>query len=246
MGLGEISPNPFFLLYLKQKDMANRGTWTEDAIVSAIRNNLEAGMKTTSNYTFSNENLRYIVYAVRNEMVNALLQTNEAIDLQLIQEINCVELDCEDFGLCKKVDTRKPALHFKIPEFVHIDYLGLSDVSTPFKVYQGKSGAYNSYRNKKLVSRPYVRLREFEGQVHGFVFNPPTPNLKFISVHGIWQNPRDVNQYQCCVYNPREHHFPMPDYMVSQMIDSITAKWASYYYRFTASKANRQTPVDEA
>ena len=227
--------------------MEFKGTWTEDAVVSAIRNNLEAGLKTTANITFSLEHMRYVIYTERALLIEQMKRSGAMFEYEeATQEINCIETDCKDFGLCSKVDTRQPTLHFKIPRYIHLDYIGLATQNQSFKVYETYNSKYNKYRKKQLVDRPYVRLRHYEGENHGFIFNPPTVNLKYISVKAIWENPREVNKYSCCTYNPRETHFPLPDYMMAQLIDSITSKWAQYMYRFNYSKANNQTPIDEA
>lgn len=226
--------------------MEFKGTWTEEAIVSAVRNNLEAGLKTTANYTFSKEHVRYAVYLARAEVLEQMKRSNAFFDYhEATQEINCIETDCKDFGLCKKIDTRQPNLHFVIPRYIHLDYIGLATQNQSFKIYDTYNSKYNKYRNFRLKDRTYVRLRHYEGDMHGFIFNPPTPNLKYISAKAIWENPREVNKYDCCTYNPRETHFPLPDFLMDQVVSKITSQWAQYMYRFTYSKANNQTPIDE-
>lgn len=224
-----------------------RGTWTEEHIVSAVRNNLEAGLKTTANYTFSLEQIRQVVYIERLSIIEQMKRASALFDYEeALQEINCIETDCKDFGLCSKIDTRQPSLHFVLPRYAHLDYLGLATQQQPFKVYTDHSSAYNKYREPRLAERTYVRIRHHKGENHGFIFNSPTPNLKYISARAIFENPREVNKYDCCTYNPRESHFPLPDYMMNQIIDNVTAKWAQYMYRFAYSKADiNQTPIDE-
>lgn len=229
--------------------MSTRGTWTEDAIVYAVKNDIEGGMRTTSDYSFSLEHLRLVVYAVRSKIIQQLkLQGALQDKLETMQEINCIELDCENFSLCKNIDSKDPALHFKIPHYLYLDYIGLArqdgDVSE-FKIHSGKSSKYNKYRNKKLVERPYVRLRNYANEIHGFIFNPPTSNMKFLSVRGAFENPRLVNQYSCCTYNPREDRFPMPDYMVDQLIQEIVGRWSQIYKNFNRLDVNNNPALKD-
>lgn len=226
--------------------MATRGTWTEDAIVYAIKSDIEGGMRTTSNYSFSLEHLRTVIYGVRSELIRELKSQNMIQDeLEIMQEINCIELDCEDFGLCSKIDTRSPALHFKMPNYIHIDYIGTPTQDQQFKLYESRASQYNQYRNKNLVNRPYVRLRNYKSEIHGFIFNPPTPNMKYLSVRGAFENPRDVNQYSCCTFNPREDRFPMPDNMVDRLIQTIVGRWSQIYKNFNRVDTNNNPALKD-
>lgn len=220
-----------------------RGDWTLDEITYAIKNNLEAGLHTTGNYSFSIKQLENQVIAERNALIQQL-KANKVFDInEAIQEINCIEIDCENLSMCCDLDTKNPTLHFVIPTYLELAYVGLVDHVTSFKIYNSSANKYNKYRNSMLVNRPYVRLRIHEGVTHGFIFNPPTPHLKYISVSGVWENPLSVNQYSCCSFNPQETRFPIPQYLVQQIVDGITNRWSSYYYRFQGQRPNTQTAI---
>lgn len=225
--------------------MEVRGTWTLPAIASAIKNNLTAGLKSGNNFPFSLEQLEYVVVAERNNYVVQMMR-NPSFDEKfgLIQEINCIPLDCNNFSLCDKLDTKDPALHFEVPMMIDVEYVGLATSNHPFKIYHDRGSTYNKYRNKKLVDRPYIRFKQYEGKMHGFIFNPPTSQLKFISVHGILENPRAINQFSCASWNPREDRFPAPPEMIADLINKITSDWSSWYYRFQGAKPTiLQQPV---
>lgn len=224
--------------------MATRGTWTEDAIVYAIKSDLEEGMRTTSNSSFSLEHLRTVIYGVRNELIKELHKQNQLFDeLEVFQEVNCIPLDCENFSLCKSLDTKDPSLHFTMPHYTIIDYIGTPRQDVQFKIYNSHASTYNKYRNKALVNRPYVRLRQYSGELHGFVFNPPTPNMKYLSIRAAFENPRDVNKYSCCTYNPREDRFPLPDNMVDRLIQRIVGRWSQIYRNFNRIDTNNNPPL---
>lgn len=216
-----------------------RGTWTQQKIVYAVFNNLEAGMKTTVNYNFPIEQLYHQIVSERNALIKQVFSQgmmDESDKADLMQEINCIELDCNDLGLCCSKSTQQNVLHFTIPQYNYLDYIGLATQDQPFKVYTNIGSKYDKYRDSRLGKRTHVQFRNKEGVIHGFVFNPPTPNLKYVSVRAIFDNPNEVNQYACCNYNPEEHRFPVPDYMVEQIINSLTSKYASYFYRFQGQR----------
>lgn len=216
-----------------------RGNWSQEKIVYAVKNNLEAGMKTTVNYNFPLEQLYHQVISERNALIKQVFAQGimeESDKADMMQEINCIELDCKDLGLCCNKSTQQNVLHFTVPQHNHLDYIGLATQDEPFKVYTNTAFKYNKYRDNRLGKRPYVQFRNKDGVVHGFIFNPPTPNLKFISFRGILDNPNEVNQYGCCSYDPINDRFPIPDFMVEQLINSLTAKYANYFYRFQGQR----------
>jgi len=216
---------------LQNLQEAYSGVWTLEKIVWAIKNNLENGLKTTVNYTFSIEQLENTVIAERNLLVQQLLMQKALDYTELLQEINCIELDCKNFSLCCNVDTKRPMLHFELPIMSHIDFIGTVNRDISFKIYDDKMFIYDKYKPNILLNRPYVTRRKHEGVEHFFLFNPPTHNLKYISVSGVLENPLEVNKYSCCSLNSALDKFPMPGYLVNQLIDSVTQKWATLYYR---------------
>lgn len=214
------------------------GVWTLSKIVSAVKNNLEAGLKQAMNTPFSTEQLTYTVIATRNFLLKQQMVQGSLDKFSAFQEINCIKLDCENLSLCCNVPTKDKALHFVLPNYIHLDYIGTIHRHTDFKIYKDESFNYNQYRNKALVNRPYVWLRQHEGNTHGFLINPPTFNIEYLSVTGIFENPLDVNKYGCCSLNPDTDRFPVPPEMVKLIIDELTSNWASWYYRFSKYNAN--------
>jgi len=219
------------------------GTWSLDAIVSAIKANLEAGLKTTTNFVFSLEHLEYIVHAKRAEMIRVLKNQGFLENKDLIQEINCIPLDCEELSLCCKDDTFDKVLHFTIPNYIELFKVSIPNREVNFKIYENYNYIYNQYRDNRLTNRPYVSIRTFGNKKHGFLFNPPTENIKLVSVSLILENPLDVNDYSCCILDKTHDKYPMPNFMVSNLINDITTNWASWMYRFQGNKANNQTSI---
>jgi hypothetical protein len=221
----------------------NLGNWSLDAIVSAIKANLEAGLKTTTNYNFNNEHLAYIVHAKRAEMIKQFQLQGHLEKRDLVQEINCITLDCENLSLCCDTNTFDKTLHFILPNYIELDFVGIPDRDIQFKVYEDYDFRYNKFKDRRLTDRPYVSIRNYQGVKHGFLFNPPTENIQKISTTLILENPLDVNMYDCCSLDKTYGKYPMPNFMVQQLIDQITSNWSSWMYRFQGYKPNNQTSL---
>jgi hypothetical protein len=218
--------------------MNDQGTWSLNKITSAVRNNLEAGLSTTTRMNFSLEQLSHIVLASRNSYITNMLTQGSLKTNGIIQEINCIPLDCEQFSLCCDTDTNKNVKHFELPNTFVNSYIGSVNRQTPFAYYTDNHYMYNKYRNKSLINRPYVVLRSHEGITHGFLFNPPTEIIDKISFAGVLVNPMDVNKYSCCNLNPETSTYPVPPGAVDYIIKDITSNWASWYYRFLGRNAS--------
>lgn len=214
------------------------GTWSLTKLASAVKNNLEAGLKQSSNTPFSMEQLEHTVIAVRNFIVKQQLNQGISDKRPLMQEINCIPLDCEMLSLCCNTNTKTKTLHFVLPQMIELDFIGTVHRNNEFKVYKNEMWNYNHHRNPAVRNRPYVWLRHHEGKIHGFLFNPPTFNIEYISATGILENPLDVNHYSCCALNPETDRFPVTPEMVKLIIDEITSNWATWYYRFSKYNAN--------
>jgi hypothetical protein len=215
------------------------GTWTLAKIVSAVQNNLEAGMKTSNGYPFSIEQLEHTVIAVRNELYEKQKLNGQLNKFGMMQEINCIPLDCESLSLCCD-PSKQTALHFILPNYLELDFIGTPHRTIEFKIYTDEMWNYHQYRNQALRNRPYVWLRRKDGVNHGFLINPPTFNIEYISASMILENPFEVNRYGCCPLNPETDRFPVSPEMVNMIINEITSNWANWYYRFSKYNANSQ------
>lgn len=223
--------------------MENLGNWSLDAIVSAIKANLEAGLKTTTNFNFSLEHLEYVVHAKRAEMIQIYKNQTKLETRDFLQEINCIELDCENLSLCCKENTFDKVLHFVLPNYIELKSVSIPNRTVPINIYENYNYIYNDYRDSRLVNRPYISIRNYEGVKHAFLFNPPTESIKFVSASLILENPLDVNNYSCCSLDKTNDKYPMPNWLVSSMIDDITKNWSTWMYRFQGYKPNNQTSL---
>lgn len=216
-----------------------QGDWTLEKIAAAVKNNLEAGLKQGVNFPFSMEQLEHEIISTRNALyqqanINGVLNITP-----FIQHINCIPVDCEQLSLCCSDNTLTTSRHFVLPHYIGKPiFIGTPNRNIEFKIYKDESHYNNKHRNKLVRNRPYVWLRQHQGDTHGFIFNPPTDVLERISVSLVLVNPYEVNRYSCCQLNPRTDKFPASPDFIQLIIDTITNKWSSWYYRFNSYKAN--------
>lgn len=219
-----------------------------EQIASAIYNHIAAGLKATGNEPYQIEQIKDEIIVERNallkieEMAN---RVNGSLMRSLLQSIECVEVDCDYLALCCEVDTYDKALHFKIPTLASfidhpLKYVGPVNRSEAWAIVWGSTWKTQKY-SKYTKDKTYVWIHPKREGIyqHGFIFNPPTEDLKYISVDALFENPLDLVEYECCV-DIEETAANIPNWMVSAIIDKIQSRFASNFYRLNY-KRNDQT-----
>ena len=146
------------------------------------------------------------VLAERQLLIKELYFNNLLDDFDLAMSINCIEVDCKDINKCTcRGLTGEGTQHFEIPQLIDglgssaIKYIGSTDRSESFKVYYTpETAVYQKYK-KRNPNKPYVyidRTPNENGFYDGWIFNAPF--VKYITVVGIFKNPRDLEKYGCC------------------------------------------------
>jgi len=205
-------------------------------IASIIKNDIQSGLKGIGNYSFSIEQIEKEVTIKRNALIkkysaNRMIQTSE-----LIQDLTCIPVSCEDISdCCDPVDTTK-ALRFEIPRpstlFANeksIQFIGLVDRATAgFRVYFDHGFIYHKY-NKLTGKMPYVWINlgtvNANDTVYGYIFNKP--RIKKITVAGVFEDPYAVQKCECI--DTEDKRFPAPEFMVDEIITSIVYKYVQLY-----------------
>ncbi|TAF70757.1 MAG: hypothetical protein EAZ58_05140, partial [Flavobacterium sp.] len=159
----------------------------------AIYNHIASALKGTANEPYPVEQIKAEILAERDSVIKQMTLAGTLPYQTLIQDINCLELDCENLSLCCKVETYDKVLHFKLPKLasftvdpIPVYFIGLSDRSHAFRIQRGSTWSYKTY-NKWTKDKPYVWFAA--NREDGFLFNPPTDNLKYISVSAIFEDP---------------------------------------------------------
>jgi hypothetical protein len=211
-------------------------------IASAIYNHINAGLKGTGNEPYSIEQLADEVLVERAWILKQQEMAKQLVKRNYIQSINCVPVDCSSIADCCGVETFDKKLHFRIPKPLStlyeepIVYVGPVDRSTSFNIIRGPSWEpivkYTKF-NKNKTSVWFLPNKQ-----DGFIFNPPTDDLAFVSVDAMFDNPTELSDYACC---PAETlNLEIPQWMISQIIDKLTQRFTQNYYKLQY-KPNTQT-----
>jgi len=187
---------------------------TINQIASAVLNDLYAGnlIKTADTSYISIEQLEDEVADARAAVLKewylkGILQLQD-----IAVAINCIEVDCKDQNKCEcmsELANAKMAKHFEIPQLMpglgsdSILFVGSTDRSTSFKVYYNLQTTkynryYERYKRKKSL-KPYVYIEKTlneNNMYDGWIFNAPL--VKYIAVIGIFRDPRQLEQFNCC------------------------------------------------
>ena len=130
----------------------------------------------------------------------------------MMTAINCVEVDCKDQNKCSCMSSlanAKMAKHFEIPQLMPglgadaLAFVGSTDRSHAFKIYYNLEAIkyqqyYQKYR-KRYTPKPFVYVEKTpneNGMYDCWIFDAPF--VQYIAVIGIFKDPRQLEQYNCC------------------------------------------------
>lgn len=186
---------------------------TINQLASSIYNDIWGGALIPSSdlSTLSIEQLEDEIIATREIVIREQFLKNLLKKGELSIAINCIELDCKDQNKCPCSAASlnpKMALHFEIPQLETclgsdaISFIGSTDRKYAFKVFYNLESLnyeldYQKYRKGK--GKPFVyieRTPNANGMFDGWIFNAPV--LKFISVIGVFKDPRQLERFVCC------------------------------------------------
>ena len=175
---------------------------TINEIASAIYNDVVSGLRgITSTPTMSIEQLEDEVIEERLVVIKELYLRNLISLKDMMLAINCIEVDCKDLARCCNFSAGEKALHFEIPQIVNdlgtkaLEFVGSIDRQKQYVIYTDTSYQFHKYK-KRGADEPYVYIETTpneNGMYDGFIFN--VPFVKYISVIGIFKDPRQLEQY---------------------------------------------------
>lgn len=180
-------------------------------IASAILNDLWGGnlIPLSNRSLISIEQIEDECIAERELIIKEWYLRNQISKNDLAIAINCIEVDCKDQNKCTcKALPNKIGQHFEIPQLLGglgkdaILFIGSTDRSISYKVYYNlESSKFHQYKRKNS-NKPYVYIEKTpneNGMYDGWIFNAPL--VKYISVIGIFKDPRQLERYGCCDNN---------------------------------------------
>lgn len=225
-----------------------------DKLASQIKNDILSGLK---GY---HQNLTLNIEQLKDECVNTRLLVIKEQYLQgvlpindLLIAINCIDVDCESLERCHCKESGENTLvaHFQIPQLIQdfgkqaISYIGSTDRMNPFQVVTSLTELETRKYKKRGKNKPFVWI-DFapnnEGMLDCFIFNAPL--LKQISIVGIFKDPRQIEQYECCQQDNssltgRDDNV---SYLTQLIKDRLTSEKIKYYRQLAMPlKPNDQT-----
>ena len=183
-------------------------------IASAIINDLFSGnlVSLSNRSMISQDQIEAEVIETRNAVIKDWYLKNALNLSDMMVAINCVEVDCKDQNKCSCISSlanAKMAKHFEIPQLMPglgadaLMFVGSTDRSNAFKVYYNLEAIkyqqhYQKYRKRPNL-KPFVYIEKTpneNGMYDGWIFNAPL--VHYIAVIGIFKDPRQLEQYNCC------------------------------------------------
>lgn len=224
-----------------------------EKLASSIRNDVVSGLRGYhQNLSMNMDQLADEIVACRLEILHQYFLKGVFPIKDLLIAINCINVDCESLERCscRNVNPNDTLVaHFQIPQLISyygkqaIEYIGSTDRRNKFQVITSLSELENKKYKKRGKNKPYVWIDyapNRNGMLDCFIFNAPL--LKQISVVGVFKDPRQLNQYNCC--NTEELNGPDVNMsFVDQLVKDKLTKEKIYYYRQLA--ANRLPNTQE-
>lgn len=216
-----------------------------EKLASQIRNDVVSGLRGYhQNLSMNMEQLQDEIVACRLEILHQYFLKGIFPIKDLLIAINCVNVDCESLERCRCREVNPDdtlVAHFEIPQLVSyygkqsLEYVGSTDRRNKFQIISSLSELENRKYRKRGKDKPYVWI-DFSPNKNGmldcFIFN--APYLEQISVVGVFKDPRQLNQYNCC----NNDDLIGPDVnmsFVDQLVKEKLTKEKIYYYRQLAA-----------
>lgn len=205
-----------------------------EALTSAIYNNVIGGLKgSNQNIPFSLEQLEDSVINERMLIIKEYSTKNLVPRKDLLLPIRCITIDCESIDrCCADPNAGDKIKHFEIPQLIldfgieAIEYLGPSDGSNNFKVYTSNAWRYHKYKIRG-TQKPYVWIDTVPNKNNKydcFVFNQPF--MDSITIIGIFKDPRQLKEYNCCSENEYDNF----SFFSAEIEKRLSQKYL-YYFR---------------
>lgn len=221
---------------------------TINEISSAIYNDIMSGLSNmTSDPNISIEQLEDEVVEERQVVIKEWWYKNVINTKDLMLSINCVPVDCKDPSRCCNYSNMGNLTHhFEIPQLMNdlgedaIEFIGSTDRETQFKFYTTTSYQYHKYK-RNFKNEPYVYIETTpneHGMYDGWIYNAPF--IKYISIIGIFKDPRQLEYFDCC------HNYEYLDIgPISSEVKKRLTQRKFYYYRqaYTGPRSDTNIPT---
>lgn len=211
---------------------------TLEQLKSAIYNDIVSGLRgITSNPSISLEQLEDDIIDERLIILKEYGIKNMLPKRDLLMAINCIDVDCKSMDKCPcGNNVTKPRQHFEIPQILNdfadeaIEFIGSIDKSVQFKVYTSTAFQMHKFL-RRGAEKPYVYIDTTPNENNMYdcwIFNAPL--LKKISVIGIFKDPRQLMQFDCCANEDTINY----NFIDNEIKKRLTQKKLAYYRQYAA------------
>lgn len=203
-----------------------------NAIADIIINSVYSGTKGVANISLSKDQVKDEINLARNRMILDLHRKYALETEGLYQDITCLKATKKDIRQACPVDDTAQKEHkvlaVEIPRLLHIPrmnpikYLGNSNRQVEWKYFWGNDFIYRQY-DKYAKNAPVAWVNN----TTIWLINPPDFLKKQITIQAIFENPRDLVEYNCCKASDNDP-YPVPP----TIVDMITGKLINDYLRY--------------
>lgn len=217
-------------------------------LAAAIYNDIVSGLVgITSNPTMSLTQLEDDVVDERLQIIKEYSLKNLIPKKDLFMGIHCIDVDCLSLDKCpcNSPTYSLPVAHFELPQIVNdlahdsIEFVGSIDRLIQFKVYTNTAWQYHKYQ-RRGAEKPFVYIETTPNSNNlydAWIFNAPL--LKKISVIGIFKDPRQLEEYDCCKGDEIDNF----SFLSTEIKKRLTEKKIRYYRNlYPGPTPNTQTP----
>lgn len=177
---------------------------------------------------------------IREYTIKGIIPRND-----LLQTINCVNIDCKSMNACPcvKNSVDNLTMHFEIPQVIDngIEYIGSIDKQNSFVVYTNIiEWNYNKYRKRgKNHATVFVDTTPNKNNKNDcWVFNAPL--LSKVSIIAIFKDLNQLQEYGCCSEDEEINNM---SFINNEIKRRLTEKKLRFYRQLAAQTTpNTQAP----
>lgn len=202
-------------------------------VASGILNNIEPHITNASiNINQLMDELVETASAVIHEyQIKKLLQTEQFEALSV--EINCVPVECKDISECCDEPSGVKVLVAEIPKLAYYDgvesitYVGTIDRAVTYRRVYGNTYLYAKHA-KYTSAMPTVWVRNVGEKTLLVLLNPPSYDIKVISVTFKPQNIQDITAFSCTC-DEEDLPFNVPMFLISTIRQRVEDRYMRQY-----------------
>jgi len=220
-------------------------------MVSAIQNNIGAGLKEVGNYPYSQLQLRDEIGTNRGQLIYKLSESGKLNinDFAQSPATNYL-LEPSAYPNSVPMEAGTSTYTINIPKLAQmvgtnpVAQLGPADMSLNVTVYTDYDDALSHKYTRVIKNRPYAVVgvsQDGEGNVPVYFFNLGATPFKQVTIRAVFDDPIKLMEEKDGIY-AGEAEFPAPLGIQEMIIDILSDKYITYYRKLAhPNEPNDQT-----